>query len=265
MPPVQIARLRPQVNALMAHYQDREYFRKTLLLIFERYSEKKSITNTWLRTDPGLPAYQVPLIVINELESAFSILAKTHPAESARLADMLWALPHYEPKKLAIFLLARLAPPYQDEFIRHVEGWITEGLPESLIAEVIEQSSQKPELVGSPQWTNLVRAWILSGRKDLKKVGIRAAVILAENRDFQNLPLLFDLVAPLYTQPRIAIQKSVMELTRRLIERSQPETASFLISLAEMNRRDEVFALIRKCLPLFDSFYQGEIRKTVIT
>ena len=66
MPPVQLARLRPQVNALMAHYQDREYFRKTLLLLLEKYSEKKSATNTWLQDDHNIPAYRVPLIVMNE-------------------------------------------------------------------------------------------------------------------------------------------------------------------------------------------------------
>ena len=264
MPPVQLARLRPQVNALMAHYQDREYFRKTLLLLLEKYSEKKSATNTWLQDDHNIPAYRVPLIVMNELESALQILAKTHPQACIPLAETLWAQTHYEPRKLAIFLLAKLASPFQEQFVLHMRDWISADLDQNLIREIIEQSGRKPEIVTSSQWINLVRSWINSSENDLQRIGIRAVALLVEDRAFQNLPLVFELITPLYTQPNFAVQKNVMDLTRKLIERSQPETASFFISLAEVHREEPIYALIRKSLPLFDPLYQDEIRKTVI-
>jgi hypothetical protein len=178
---------------------------------------------------------------------------------------MLWEQTHYEPRKLAIFLLAKLEGSYQEQFVLHIRDWISADLDQNLIAEIIEQSGQKPEIVSSGQWINLVRAWLNSGEKDLQRIGIRAVALLVEDRSFQNLPLVFELITPLYIQPSFAVQKNVMELTRKLIERSQPETAAFFISLAEVHREEPIYALIRKSLPLFDPLYQDEIRKTVIT
>jgi hypothetical protein len=71
------------------------------------------------------------------------------------------------------------------------------------------------------------------------------------------------LITPLYSQPDIAMQRNLTELTRWLIERSEPETASFLISMVEVNRKPAVSALVRKLMPLFDEYYQADIRKAV--
>jgi len=261
MPPVQLARLRPQINALISHYQDHKLFLKTLLLIFENYSEKKSSRNVWLRAKLNMPAWQVPLIVINELEAALEILARAHPQESITLADAMWGQPYYEPKKLAIFLLAKLEPPHQEEFIHRTEAWISAGVEEALIAEVIEQSSLRLEIITSPAWINLVKGWLNAEDKNLQKTGLGAVSKLVENEDFQNLPLVFDLLAPLLSQPRIATQKDLLGVIRMLIIRSQAETASFLISSAELSRTEEAFKFVRKCLPLFNDFFQEEIKK----
>jgi hypothetical protein len=273
MPPVQLARLRPQVNALMSHYEDQALFSRTLLLILEKYSEKFSQrpgspgARAPQRLDPELPAYNVPPVVLNELESALEALAKLQPQQSACLADVMWAQPSYESKKLAIFLLARLPAGYQGEFIARIQRWFAGGIPnisQSLIAEFIQQSSQKLEIISSRAWLALLRAWIASEDKRLQQIGMQAAGDLAANRAFQNLPLVFELAAPLYSQPKITLQKDLAALTRRLIERSQPETASFLISLVELSQKPAVSALVRKLLPLFDEYYREEIRKAVI-
>ena len=264
MPPVQLSRLRPQVNTLMAQYRDEDLFQRTLLLIFEKYAEKKSAVNVWLRPDPGMPSYNLSPIALNELENAFEVLAKVHPEEAIQLADMLWKQDMYEPRKLAIIALSALLPPYQEAFIERAKSWIPQGLPDSLIGEIMEQSSRKPKIVASPQWMEMVRAWLWSQDKNLRKIGMRAIGNMARSKEFHNLPLVFELIEPLYTNPKIALQKNLTELTRVLIARSQPETAAFLISLVEMQRKQEVSALVRKLLPLFDEYYQDEIRHVVM-
>jgi hypothetical protein len=264
MPPVQLSRLRPQVNALMSHYQDQDLFAKTLRRLLEKYSEKQNSANAWLRFDPGLPAYYASPVVMNELESALELLAKTQPGQCVPLAETMWREAYYEPKKLAVFLLARLGPPWHLEFIRHIESWFAEGMNEALTAEIIQQSSQKLEIISSREWFSLLESWIMAGDKQLQKTGIQAVECLLANRAFHNLPLVFNLVAPLYSQPRITLQKDMQELTRALIERTQPETASFLIAMVELNRKENVAALVRKLLPLFDEYYREEVRKAVV-
>ena len=264
MPPVSLARLRPQVNALMSHYEDGALFGKTLLLIFEQYSQKPGLR---ARVDPALPAYNLPPVVLSELETGLEALARLQPAACARLADTLWAIPAFESKKLAIFLLAHLPDSHREEFIARIRQWFGQdpgGMNESLIAEFIEQSRHKLEIVASPAWLGLLRAWIASDDKRLQRIAMQAAGDLAANREFQNLPVVFDLVAPLYSRPRITLQKDLADFTRRLIERSQPETASFLISLVELTQSPSVSALVRKLLPLFDEYYREEIRKAVV-
>ena len=264
MPPVQLARLRPQVNTLMNQYQDEGLFEKTLLLIFEKYTEKRSATNAWLRPDPGMPSYDLSPLVMNELENAFESMAKLHPQEAIRLADRIWQQTYYEPKRLAILTLAALRPPHSEAFFQRIEQWIPAGLEDCLISELIEQISRLPETVTSERWIGLVHTWLYAEDKNLAKIGMRAVSKLVENTGFQNLPLVFDLIEPLYAQPKIALQKNLGALTRVLIERSQPETAAFLISLVDLHPSPPVSALVRKLLPLFDEYYQEEIRQVVM-
>ncbi|MDK2981973.1 MAG: hypothetical protein PWQ55_2320 [Chloroflexota bacterium] len=264
MPPVQLSRLRPQVNALMSHYDDEALFTKTLQLILEKYSEKQNTTNAWLRFDPGIPAYYDPPVVLNELESALELLAKTQPQACVGLAEAMWELPQFEPKKLAIFLLAHLGGEHKEAFIQHTRDWYIAGISEALVAEIIQQSSQRMEIVTSREWLNLLNSWLLSDDKNTQKIGLRAVQTLVDNRAFHNLPVIYTLITPLYSDPRITLQRDLTELTRKLIERSQPETAAFLISMVEINQKDSVSALVRKLLPLFDDFYQAEIRQAVV-
>ena len=264
MPPVQLSRLRPQVNALMSHYGDEARFIKTLQLIFEQYTEKQNPTNAWMRIDPGIPAYFVSPVVMKELESAMELLARTQPQACVPLAEAMWRLPQYEPKKLAVFLLARMSGEYREEFIRHVRDWYTAGISEALVGEIIQQSSLRLEILTSREWLNLLESWLLSEDRRTQKIGLRAVQNLLDNRAFQNLPVVFTLVTPLYSDPRITVQKDLTELTRKLVERSQPETASFLISMVELNQKESVAALVRKLLPLFDPFYQTEIKQAVV-
>ena len=137
-----------------------------------------------------MPAYNLSPIALNELENAFETLAKVHPEQAIRLADMLWEQDMYEPKKLAIMALAALLPPHHEVFIEHARRWIPQGLPDSLIGEIMERSSLKPEIVASPQWSALMRAWIWSQDKSLQKIGMRAAGNMARSKEFKNLPLV---------------------------------------------------------------------------
>ncbi len=263
MPPVELSLLRPQINALMSHYADEALFIRTLRLLLEKYSEKRSSVNVWLQSDPGMPAHNLPLIVINELQSGLEQLAASQPQAAIHLAERMWELEEYEPKRLSVFTLARLPETYQGEFIRHAGEWMQGQLGESLISEIILESSRVLAILRSREWLDLLRGWIESPEKSVQRVGVRAVLRLLENREFENLPLVFELVKPLYRQPRIALQRATNELTRKLIERSQAETAAFLISISQGEASPAAQALVRKSLGMFDAFYQEEMRQAL--
>ena len=176
-------------------------------MIFEQYTEKQNPTNAWMRIDPGIPAYFTSPVVMNELESAMEVLAKTRPQACVPLAEAMWRLPQYEPKKLAVFLLAHMAGDYKEEFIQHVRDWYAAGISEALVGEIIQQSSLRLEILSSREWLNLLESWLLSEDKRTQKIGLRAVQNLLDNRAFQNLPVVFTLVTPLYSDPRITLQK----------------------------------------------------------
>jgi hypothetical protein len=114
MAPVPLSLLRPQVNVLMSHYEDEALFGKTLLLIFEKYSEKTNPADTLRRLDPDLPAYNLPPVVLNELEMSLEKIARAQPAQAIKLADVMWAQHYYEPRKLAIFVMSHLPAEYEE-------------------------------------------------------------------------------------------------------------------------------------------------------
>jgi hypothetical protein len=197
-----------------------------------------------------------------ELESAFIGLSRNYPLEAIEIADRLWHEPFFEPKKLAVILVSHLGDDYGEYFVQRMDEWIDEDIDEKLLNQILTESEHIPFLVTSKKWLELIDYWLNSSSRKMVRNGFKALGKIISRKDFQDLPFVFGLMFPIFSQSDFASQNNLIDFTRLMVEKSQSETASFLISLGEIYPDNQVKVFIRKCLPLFDEFFQKEIKRS---
>ncbi|MDP2966636.1 MAG: DNA alkylation repair protein [Pelolinea sp.] len=259
MPLVQLSRLRSQLNALAAHFKDPNVFRDSLTSLFLMYENKESTTNIWLRKSSQFSSYNVPESVMTELVSKIADLSRVMPEQVLVNADNLWEMPYYESRKVAIALVSNLEDTYQNDFLRRVHSWLSVDLEEVLIKDLLAAVEAKPAILQNKQWLDLIKTWLDSKDTNIIKLGLQALNRTLSHK-YQNLPAIFSLLTPLVRNPQLVVQKELMGVIQALMVLSEAETASFLMMVGQLYPNDDVFMFLRKCLPLFDNYFQNELR-----
>ena len=262
MPLVQLSRLRSQLNALAAHFNDPKVFQASLTSLFLMYENKESTTNIWLRKSSRLTLYSVPESVMSELESRIAVLSRMMPESALVNADALWEMPFYESKITAITMVSNLEDTYQNEFFRRVQLWLSDNLEEVLIKDFLAVVEEKPAILHNQLWLDMIKSWLDSKDTNVIKLGLQALNRTLSHK-YQNLPAIFSLLTPLVRNPQLVLQKELIGVIQALILLSEAETASFLMMVGELYPKDDVLIFLRKCLPLFDNFFQIEVRNAL--
>jgi hypothetical protein len=258
---VQLSRLKSQLNALTTHFNDPVIFKKTLLSLFLLYEKKDSAPGNWQRKNSRLQTYNIPESVMSELESKISGLSRIMPEQALFNADILWGIPYYEPKKIAIVMVSNLNDSFQNEFLQRINSWLLVGVDDDLIKDILATVEEKPAILKNKLWLDLIRTWLNSNDIANIKLGLQALDITLSRR-YQNLPEIFSILTPLISKPQLVIQKEIRSILQSLIVISPAETASFVMMVRDLYPNDEVLLFLRKCIPLFDNFFQEELRKT---
>jgi len=262
MPLVQLSRLRSQLNALEAHFSNPEVFLDSLTSLFLVYENKTATTNIWLRKSSQFSTFNVPDSVMAELESRLEIFSRLNPEAALINADKLWEIPYYEPKKAAIALISNLTKLYNKEFLQRIKNWLSAELEVSLIKALVTAVETRKDLLQDKLWLDFINKWLDSRELQDVKLGLQL-LNRTLSHGYHNLPIIFSVLTPLINKPPFAIQKDLMNVIQELIDLSEAETASFLIMSGKLFPESENLKFQRKCIPLFDTFFQKEIREAL--
>lgn len=260
---VHLAKLRSQIKVLIKHFGNNELFINSLLSLFRLYSQDKIPTNIWLQKNLTAPSFNVPQLLLTELQILMDNAAKSNPTASIQTADLLWSLNFYETKMVAIFLLLNVPESFNNEIFNRIDIWVTEDTDDLVLDKLLNYCQDNEQLILSPHWIEVLNRWLRSGEKSLKKTGMKALQKLIEKKEFNYFPRVFKILMPLISEADIEFKKDLIRVIQCLTTRTQAETASFLISNIEMYRNEEVKAFTRRCLPLFDQYFQSEIKKAL--
>ena len=257
---VQLPRLQSQIKALMNHFTEEDIFRDSLLSLLNIYSQKKSSQKLRFDRKFSVPSFQIPSIVLSELNSNFEQAARDYPNVSFKHSEVLGNMDFPETKLLAFTLLMALPSSYHDEVFERLPKIIHQDNAEELNEKFLDCLEENPAIMLSEKWLELIENWLLSENLQTKKIGVSALTRLIQNKKFDYFPKIFRLLTPLFSEPKIEIRHDLMEIVTAMISRTEPETASFLISIAKLHANDENRVFIRKCLPLFNTNLQDEIK-----
>jgi len=259
---VQLNRLRSQLNAVANHFGQGDEFFNALKALLDYYGDHKLAVNQRLKEPSNMLRLHVPPSVLLEVNSRLQILAKGNPNSAIDTADQLWASNIYEIKSGAIAILSSLSSIFQDQVISRISVWISPQLDSQLLHEIQQGFEANPDILLNKEWIKTLSNWLAVEDDELKRMGLRALKHTIQ-LNFENLPQIFSLLTPIIQQPSLPIQKELLEVIKSLIQRSEAETASFLIMAGTLYPQNNILAFIRKCLPFFDSYFETEIRSAL--
>ena len=259
MPSVQLERLRPQINAIVAQYEHSDIFTRSLLSFLKSYAGNIDSSPYQISAYSIIPKLNIPQVVLNQLEISLKHLAHTYPSQTKPIIEKLWDQQYFESKKIALFLISNLNADERDFYFEKISFWVDADIEDPIINVILEYTKKNKDIFASEQWLLLVEKWMYSKKSRLKKIGLRAIRDLIDSNIHPNLPAIFHLIEPLLSKPNVSINKDLISLISALIVVSQPETAAFLIHLSIMYPKPKVYVLIRKCIPFFNPDYANEI------
>jgi hypothetical protein len=259
---VQLNHLRSQLNAIANYFNQGEEFSNAIKALLEYYSDHKSAAKHPMRKTSNLQHLFVPESVMIVVKTHLQLLARENPEAGLNICDKLWASHTYELMSGAIAILSALASNCQKQILERITRWITPQMDAQLMREIQQIFDNNPSILLNSEWIKTLTSWLSDEDDEVKRLGLTALRHTIQSK-YENLPHIFSILTPVIQQPSLLIQKELLEVIKSLVQRSQAETASFLIMAGTLFPQKNILAFIRKCLPFFDSYFESEIRSSL--
>lgn len=265
MPAVQLARLKAEIQKLSWQFTNPVEFERGLRDLLERYADRVYRPGETLQFQKRTPAYRAPAIVLRQLELDLERLCRENPGAALLLAETLWKQPYLEPRLLAAFLLGRapLSPP--EAALERLRLWCQASEDMRLIDEVLKRGSARTRQEQPEQWLQFCRQWLEERKLHSQRLGLRALLPAIHDREFENLPPVYPLIAPFLQSEPTGVQGELKEVLQALAARSPKETAFFLRQLLSIGLPLTSQRLIRRLLPAFSPEYQTGLRSALFS
>lgn len=261
MPAIQLARLKIQSAELVSHFYDPAAFLRALHDLLEFYADRTRKPGQSGKPPPLIKSYNVPRPVLRQVKTDLSPYVVTDKDPAFTLCDTLWAEPYLESRLLAIDLLGMIPPDPPDEILERVNLWATSKIEDRLLNALVDEglkavSKNNPELILSQ-----VEEWLTSEGDLSRRMGMKAISMMLEDRDFENLPKLFRLLAPLIRVSPSQLRPDLLDVMQSLAKVSPNETAFFLRqNLSVVDDNTSTAWLIRNSVQYFPAEIQTSLR-----
>ena len=261
MPAVQLANLNQQIDALTQRFLDPIDFQNGLETLLIRYADLTYKPGQTVR-QTGLPysSYRTAPIVMRALEDRLAFLAPRYPEPALTVSEGLWKTDKTESRRLAAVLLGNLPVEYVDAVLSHLKAWSIPGVEYSHLETLFTLGSARLRKEDSQKWLDMIRTWLSSADQGMVRLGVLAITSLASDRNFENLPAVYNLAGPLLTLSPGELQNELRTLLIQLARRSPTETAYFLRQVIGLQPPRMLLRIIRRCLPEFPMETQARLR-----
>jgi hypothetical protein len=257
------AKLKLQTARLAEQYTQPGVFVREMHTLLNLYAD-----HTHRRGQSGTPsalmeAYNAPPPVMRQINLAMKPIAEGDPSASLRLCDALWSEPTLEHRLLACVLLGQIPVSQAEAVFQRLERW-TEVAPEQrLMRAVIEQGMRRLRQESPSTLLKLVEEWLHSPKFSIQQLGLRALIPQVEDMKFLNLPAVYRLLLPFMRRSVSALRPDLVELLRKLVNRSPNETAYSLRAALQAPDNPDAAWLTRQVLAEFPKPIQDSLRQAM--
>ena len=259
MPAIDLARLKKQTAHLADLFDQPTAFLREHREILDHYVNR-SLRSLGVAPSSVLPTYRTPTVVLRQIETELGPIVAQQPIQALELADALWDEGWLETRLLAAFLLGRI-PPQEERLLARLTAWTQAVRDPSVRAALLTTSLTRLRKETPDLFLVLVKEWLHPARKKMWSNGIQALVPLIASPEFDNLPLIFEIISPILKDAPAALQFDTQELLSALYKNSPDETIYFIQQVLKGTKSQLPVISLRRMLPDLPQELQASLRE----
>jgi len=256
------ARLKIQCAELSENYSDPAKFLSGLHDLLGFYAARIRQTDL-SRTPLTLQAYQVPAPVLRALVNELEDYLAEKPSLGLKLIDALWKEEWVEIRQLAIICLGDLPTFDPEQILKRVKSWLDDCTAEEIRRRIMTRgltrlAEEKPKII-----FKFIGDLISSGTKPNHQAALFGLLAFGENPDFDNLPVIYGLLAEILHNEESGLIKEITALLKILQKQSEQETAYFLERQLSTAAKPRIFRVTRQVMGQFNTENRVMLRERI--
>lgn len=260
MPAVQLARLRIQTTRLAESFDDPVGFARGLDSLLELYGNRAYRPGHNVSHRSRLPAYNVPPLVMQQLELQLGKVGSSDPDRLLQNIDTLWEARTLEMREIAVFLLGEVPPGYREEIVDRLIRWCDPTLDPVLLRELFFTGGATIRRAEPGTWLSFSADFLISTDPQEIILGLQALEPFLEETGLDYLPRIFNMLEPLVNDPPPAVMPALHDVLLQINAISPVETRSYLRKFLEANPKPAFLRLVRRLLPELPAETQAALR-----
>jgi len=261
MPAVSLTHLKKQIELLRWKYTQPKEYVIQLRNLLDTYSDHTyRAAASAPESSRQIEAYHVPPVVVRQIELSLYALVNENPTPAFNLANVLWKEDKEEPRLLATYLLGLLPPSEFERTLQTIEEWAFSEKDRELLEALFERGTVNLRRHAIQRWLAKIQDWASGNSIPSKKLSLMALLPLLSDREFENLPQVFDLCTPLFQSSPKALNHELSQVLITLAERTPAEVVYYIRQLVGSAASEDLRRLIRRCLPAFPAEVRERIR-----
>lgn len=263
MPAIDLTRLRTKIALLKALYDFPTEFIQDLRELFRSYAGTPSSSIANLRTIAPSAAFNSPALLSREIELAFSKHPVESPHQTLQVVDVLWKQPENELRRLAIYLLSRMAVDHNEAIVERTLLWSQAPDSSSLTPYLLQQACKAVRRENPQDWLTLLNGWKTEADPTKKHMTLRGLIPLIQDADYDNLPELFTYLISFFAEFDVQLQNDLRSVLLALSARSEVETLYFLKQMIALYPTPALGRFLRQSLEQFPERTQSSLREAM--
>jgi hypothetical protein len=256
--------LKIQTARLAETFSSPDVFVRGLHELLDEYSDRTYRPGQAGEPPPLLKAYNVPPPVLRQVLKELSPYGFQDRIAILGLCRRLWNEPIYEFRQLAISLLSQVAPDPPEDIFELVKAWAVPSTELRLLSALFTKGLTRVRKEQPEHYLRQVQRWLASSSIFKKQLGLQSLLPLLAEPGFDNLPVLFRMLAPLVRSAPLPLRPDLLEIVQWLARRSPKEAAFFLRqNLAVVTDNPGTAWLARHSLGFFPPDIQANLRNAL--
>ncbi len=265
MPAVQLARLRIQTTRLAESFDDPAEFASGLDSLLELYGNRAYRPGTNVGHRSRLSAYNVPPLVMQQLELQLGMVGGADPIHCLNNIDKLWETQILEMCEIAVFLLGKVPIDYRQDVMDRLRRWCDPALDQGLLRLLFSTGGSTIRTTEPNTWLAFAADFLITPDPQKVILGLQALEPFLAETGLKYLPRLFNMLEPLVIDPPAAVMPTLHDVLLQINGISPVETRSYLRKFLEADPSPALLRFTRRLLPDLPAETQASLRPLIRT
>ena len=261
MPAIQIERLNEQIRSILESKLPANMFLESLKSFMEVHENRAFRPGLEVQNAHPIDSYQLSPVIKQQLQLQIIKLTKSNPELAIEYADLIWDQPYIEMKEIAALIIGALPLNFSTTAFERIGKWALDE-NEIVVRKILfDKGTITIRQQKINEWIEKIKIWLESGNNSKITAGLIAIQVIINDPHFENLPVIFNMVHPLFDIQNEPAKNALLGVIKTLSMKSPHETFYLLRSLALNEPTTRRNRFIRRCFAYLSPIQQKELRK----